>query len=98
MLPRCWQGCFRLGSQSGWIRWGLCMRNKWLPLLLLTVTGATAQDYQIAQPGYTFAFPRDYFNHQDYQTEWWYYTGNVKAADGHRVGFEVTFFRPVVAR
>ena len=43
------------------------MRNKWLALLLLTVTGATAQDYQIAQPGYTFAFPRDYFNHEDYQ-------------------------------
>jgi predicted secreted hydrolase len=74
------------------------MRNKWLALLLLTVTGATAQDYQIAQPGYTFVFPRDYFNHEDYQTEWWYYTGNVKAADGHRFGFELTFFRQGVSR
>ncbi len=59
---------------------------------------ATAQDYNIAQPGYTFAFPRDYFNHEDYQTEWWYYTGNVKAADGHRFGFELTFFRQGVSR
>ena len=74
------------------------MRNKWLALLLLTVTAATAQDYQIAQPGYTFVFPRDYFNHEDYQTEWWYYTGNVKAADGHRFGFELTFFRQGVSR
>jgi predicted secreted hydrolase len=78
------------------------MRNKWLALLLLPACligiRATAQDYQIAQPGYAFAFPQDYFNHEDYQTEWWYYTGNVKAADGHRFGFELTFFRQGVSR
>ena len=78
------------------------MRNKGLRLLLLPAlliaACATAQDYHIAQPGYTFAFPRDYFNHEDYQTEWWYYTGNVKAADGHRFGFELTFFRQGVSR
>ena len=74
------------------------MRNKWLALLLLTATCAMAQDYKIAQPGYTFAFPRDYFNHEDYQTEWWYYTGNVKSTDGHRFGFELTFFRQGVSR
>src|SRR6267154_368334 len=71
------------------------MRNKWLALLLLTATCAMAQDYKIAQPGYTFAFPRDYFNREDYQTEWWYYTGNVKSADGQRFGFELTFCRQV---
>jgi predicted secreted hydrolase len=78
------------------------MRINWLALLLLPALliapGATAQDYQIAKPGYTFLFPRDYFNHEDYQTEWWYYTGNVKAADGHRFGFELTFFRQGVSR
>ncbi len=74
------------------------MRNKWLALLLLTSICATAQDYKMAQPGYTFQFPRDYFNHEDYQTEWWYYTGNVRAADGHRFGFELTFFRQGVSR
>ena len=30
--------------------------------------------------------------------EWWYYTGNVKSADGHRFGFELTFFRQGVDR
>jgi predicted secreted hydrolase len=82
------------------------MRSKWLTLLLLSfllmasrrATCATPQEYQIAQPGYVFAFPRDYFNHEDYQTEWWYYTGNVKSADGHRFGFELTFFRQGVSR
>src|SRR5690349_22469838 len=57
-----------------------------------------AAQYQNALPGYRFEFPRDYFNHPEYQTEWWYYTGNLKAADGHRFGFELTFFRQGVNR
>jgi predicted secreted hydrolase len=74
------------------------MRSKWLALLLLIASYAPAQDYKIAQPGYTFAFPRDYFNHEEYQTEWWYYTGNVMSSDGHPFGFELTFFRQGVSR
>ena len=46
-----------------------------------------------ASAGYTFAFPRDHASHPDYKIEWWYYTGNVKAADGRRFGYQVTFFR-----
>jgi predicted secreted hydrolase len=52
-----------------------------------------AQSWQEALPGYRFEFPRDHFSHPDYQTEWWYYTGNLRAVDGHRYGFELTFFR-----
>jgi predicted secreted hydrolase len=37
--------------------------------------------------------PADLGPHFDYQTEWWYYTGNVAAADGRRFGFQLTFFR-----
>jgi predicted secreted hydrolase len=54
--------------------------------------------YQSAVPGYHYEFPRDHFNHPDFQTEWWYYTGNVRASDGHRFGFELTFFRQAVSR
>lgn len=67
-------------------------------LLLLLAAGACAQSYDIALPGYSYRFPRDNFNHPDYQTEWWYYTGNLKSPDGHRFGFELTFFRQAVAR
>jgi predicted secreted hydrolase len=42
---------------------------------------------------YRYDFPRDHFNHPDFQTEWWYYTGNLQAPDHHRFGFELTFFR-----
>ncbi len=46
-----------------------------------------------ALPGYDFEFPRDHGAHDEYQTEWWYYTGQLEADDGRRYGFEVTFFR-----
>ena len=59
---------------------------------------AAAPQYVGALPGYRYEFPRDHFDHPDYQTEWWYYTGNVKSADGHRFGFELTFFRQGVNR
>ena len=52
----------------------------------------------IALPGYHYEFPRDHFNHPEFQTEWWYYTGNLHAADGRRFGFELTFFRQGVDR
>jgi predicted secreted hydrolase len=57
-----------------------------------------AAQYRMALPGYRYEFPRDHFNHPDFQTEWWYYTGNLKSADGRRFGFELTFFRQAVSR
>ena len=38
-------------------------------------------------------FPADYGPHPDYQTEWWYYTGNLDDADGHHFGYQFTIFR-----
>ena len=40
-----------------------------------------------------FRLPEDHGPHFEYQTEWWYYTGNLAAADGTRYGFQLTFFR-----
>src|ERR1700746_1005487 len=65
--------------------------------VLLVQQPAIAQ-YKAAIAGYHYQFPRDYFDHPDYQTEWWYYTGNLKSADGHRFGFELTCFRQATAR
>jgi predicted secreted hydrolase len=66
--------------------------------MLLVCVAAGAEAYRLAEPGYHFQFPRDHFNHPDFQTEWWYYTGNLHSADGHRFGFELTFFRQGVHR
>ncbi len=49
--------------------------------------------FRQALPGYHYQFPRDHFNHPEFATEWWYYTGNLQAHDGHRYGFELVFFR-----
>jgi predicted secreted hydrolase len=46
-----------------------------------------------ALPGYRYQFPRDHFSHADFQTEWWYYTGNLETTAGRPFGFELTFFR-----
>ncbi|HEX5047839.1 MAG TPA: lipocalin-like domain-containing protein [Gammaproteobacteria bacterium] len=40
-----------------------------------------------------FSFPADHGQHSEYRTEWWYFTGNLRDADGRRYGFELTFFR-----
>jgi predicted secreted hydrolase len=42
-------------------------------------------------------FPADEGAHDAYQTEWWYYTGNLAGTDGRRFGFQLTFFRRAVA-
>ncbi len=49
--------------------------------------------YQLALPGYKFAFPRDHGAHPQYSTEWWYYTGHLRAKNGRRFGYQLTWFR-----
>ncbi|MFL6415010.1 MAG: lipocalin-like domain-containing protein [Bryobacteraceae bacterium] len=55
-----------------------------------------ARVWKTARANYPYSFPRDHFAHNDFQTEWWYYTGNLRAEDGHRFGYELTFFRQAV--
>ncbi len=38
-------------------------------------------------------FPADHAAHPDYRSEWWYFTGNLDADDGRRLGFQFTLFR-----
>jgi predicted secreted hydrolase len=74
---------------SGW-------RFPALIVLMLFPIGAPAADvepYQRAAPGYRYSFPRDHFEHSAFRTEWWYYTGNLRASNGKRYGFELVFFR-----
>ena len=66
-------------------------KNNRILLLLFLLASALipAQEkkpvWKAAEPGYTFRFPQDYFNHEDYQTEWWYYSGHVTAAGGRPI-------------
>jgi len=75
------------------------MKSRNLLFLFLLARASTASgQYKTALPGYRFEFPRDHFNHEEFQTEWWYTTGNVDSGDGHKYGFELTFFRQGVDR
>jgi predicted secreted hydrolase len=58
---------------------------------------SAALEFRTALPGYHFRFPQDHGSHDDFQTEWWYYTGHLRADDGRTFGYQVTFFRRAVA-
>jgi predicted secreted hydrolase len=49
--------------------------------------------FERAEIGGTLQFPVDYGPHPDYQTEWWYYTGNLETEAGRHFGYQLTFFR-----
>jgi len=54
---------------------------------------ANARMFQQALPGYHYSFPRDHYSHDQYKTEWWYFTGHLHADSGRLFGYELTFFR-----
>jgi predicted secreted hydrolase len=62
----------------------------------LPAAGSTAGFARATEPG-AVEFPRDLGPHDDYQTEWWYYTGNLATADGRLFGFQFTIFRRALA-
>jgi predicted secreted hydrolase len=55
--------------------------------------GDQAAGYLRAEGPADLEFPADHGPHLDYQTEWWYYTGNLVVAGGQRFGYQLTFFR-----
>lgn len=44
-----------------------------------------------------FEFPQDFGPHSNYQTEWWYFTGNLQTDQGRHFGYQLTFFRRALA-
>ena len=84
---------------KGW--WSRAVRG--FALALAAALGASAQvagaqaggaeEASRVAPGYAYDFPRDHFAHPSFDSEWWYYTGNLFTAGGRHFGFELTFFR-----
>jgi predicted secreted hydrolase len=64
-----------------------------VPLLSDTNTEGFAR---ATEPG-AVRFPDDLGAHDDYQTEWWYYTGNLADANGREFGYQFTIFRRALA-
>ncbi|MDE2905412.1 MAG: carotenoid 1,2-hydratase [Acidobacteriota bacterium] len=55
--------------------------------------GVERSMWKAADPGYELVFPRDHAAHPEHRIEWWYYTGNLRASNGRRFGYQLTFFR-----
>ncbi len=71
--------------------WGLSLPTQ-------TSAQTSATEFRPALPGYQFRFPYDHGTHNDFQTEWWYYTGHLQAQNGKTFGYQLTFFRRAAAR
>lgn len=54
---------------------------------------ASQPAFRPALAGYNYLFPRDHGSHDEFRTEWWYYTGHLSTASGRRFGYQLTFFR-----
>jgi predicted secreted hydrolase len=65
----------------------------WFCLMALGVfADGMEKEFSQADPTRVMSFPRDHGKHPDFQTEWWYFTGNLTARD-REFGFQLTFFR-----
>ncbi|WP_448560870.1 lipocalin-like domain-containing protein [Trichothermofontia sp.] len=72
----------------------------WVPPAWVTTTQLTwvdtpppAAQFRQALKPQDWHFPQDFGPHPQYQTEWWYYTGNLETAAGRPFGYQLTFFR-----
>jgi predicted secreted hydrolase len=64
-----------------------------LGLLLGTATSQGSAGFLQALKPRALEFPKDHGEHPGFQTEWWYYTGNLLDKGERLFGFQLTFFR-----
>lgn len=72
------------------------MKNRFPFLLVLfaVLPAASLAEWKLALPGWSYEFPRDHHYHPGFKTEWWYFTGNLRATHGEQeFGYQLTFFR-----
>ena len=61
--------------------------------LVAAAASADVSGFARAEGPRLLSFPADHGPHNDFQTEWWYYTGNLTAETGEHFGYQLTFFR-----
>lgn len=61
------------------------------------LSGPADDSFARAYEPVEFVFPADHGPHDEYVTEWWYYTGNLTGDDGGDYGYQLTFFRSALA-
>jgi predicted secreted hydrolase/threonine/homoserine/homoserine lactone efflux protein len=61
--------------------------------LLAPAPASASAGFSRADAPRQFQFPQDHGPHEDFQTEWWYFTGTLQNDAGQKFGFQLTFFR-----
>ena len=56
------------------------------------------KDWRPAAERRSWAFPADHGSHPQFQTEWWYFTGNLTGSGNRELGYQLTFFRTGLSR
>lgn len=51
------------------------------------------QGFAVVDGSRPLSFPEDFGPHEQYRTEWWYYTGNLETSENRHFGFQLTIFR-----
>jgi predicted secreted hydrolase len=86
----------RIRMNRGQRRHGVVRICLWgLALCLAAGAGRVRGEEEWAQAvrPWPWSFPRDHGAHPQFRTEWWYFTGNLRDAEGIRHGYQLTFFR-----
>ena len=53
----------------------------------------SAAGFARAEQPREFVFPKDHGPHEDFRSEWWYFTGHLADQTGRAFGFQLTLFR-----
>ena len=85
---------------SGMVRFAIIFVLSMALTISLKITGfpvakaAEPPAFSQVLPGYVYRFPEDFYSHDDFRVEWWYYTGNLEEVGTSRsFGYQLTFFR-----
>ncbi len=62
-----------------------------------SLSGKVDASFARAYDPVPFVFPQDHGAHDAFSTEWWYYTGNLRADNGDLYGYQLTFFRSALS-
>jgi predicted secreted hydrolase len=58
-----------------------------------TTSAVIPPGFAMADGSRPLTFPQDFGAHEEFRTEWWYYTGNLETLERRHFGFELTIFR-----
>ncbi len=74
------------------------VKRRWAAVLFsaLSCLALAGAGWQSALPGWNYHFPADHGVHRAFKTEWWYFTGELRADSGETFGYQITFFREAI--